>query len=283
MQYEFFALITAVAFGFSHVSVRKAMRSCTPVTATLAVSAVQVTILSVILAFNPPVINFTAILYFVISGFLATILARTMNYLSINRLGVSISSSLTGTNPIFTMIISVLFIGEEATLITISGAFLVVLGVILISGWGSTGKLEITNLLIPLGSAFFYGLSSVVRKIGLNILPESVLGALVGGLTGLVLYPIILMISGRLNEVSLSKKAAPYLFGGGFAVSIAWVFMFLATQHGNVGVVSAIIGSNPLFGMILSILLLKETDKITPRVIIGSILIVVAVALITLF
>ena len=283
MQYEFFALITAIAFGFSHVSVRKAMRNCTPVTATLSVAAVQVSILGVILAFNHPKINFTAILYFIISGFLATILARTMNYLSIDRLGVSISSSLTGTNPIFTTIISVLFIGEEASIITISGAILVVLGVVLISGWGSTNELEATNLLIPLAAAFFYGLSSVVRKIGLNILPESVLGAMVGGLTGLILYPILLVIGGRLSEFSLSRKSAPYLLGGGVAVSIAWVFMFLATQQGNVGVVSAIIGSNPLFGMILSILLLKETDKITPRVILGSIFIVVAVALITIF
>ncbi len=66
-------------------------------------------------------------------------------------------------------------------------------------------------------------------------------------------------------------------------MSIAWICMFIATQQGSVGVVSAIIGSNPLFGMILSVLLLKETDKVSAQTVLGSILIVGAVALITLF
>ena len=283
MRYEFYALIAAFTFGISHVSIRKAMKNCTPVTATLSVAAVQVAILSTLLVFNPPALNLTAIAYFVISGFLSTILARTMNYLSINKLGVSVSSSLTGTNPIFAMLISVLFIGENATLFTVSGSLLVVFGVILISGWGRDNELKSKDLLIPLASSFFYGLSSVVRKVGLNVLPESVLGAMVGGLTGLLFYPIILRIMGRTGDFSLSRKSTPFLFSGGVAVSIAWICMFIATQQGSVGVVSAIIGSNPLFGMILSVLLLKETDKVSAQTVLGSILIVGAVALITLF
>ena len=87
----------------------------------------------------------------------------------------------------------------------------------------------------------------------------------------------------RTNDLILTKKSVPYLIGGGIAVSIAWLCMFIATNQGNVGVVSAIIGSNPFFGMILSVLLLKETDRVSPQTVAGSILIVTAVALITLF
>jgi uncharacterized membrane protein len=59
--------------------------------------------------------------------------------------------------------------------------------------------------------------------------------------------------------------------------------MFYATQQGSIGVVSAIIGANPLFGLLLSAIILKDAEKISFRVILGSILIVTGVALITIF
>ena len=283
MRYEYLSIIAAFTFGLSHVLMRMAMKNTTPVTATISVAAVQVVILSSILVFIPPKINGIAIIYFILAGFLAVIMGRTMNYTSIDKLGVPISTSLVGTNPLFAMIMSVLFLGEKISVSAIIGLFLVVLGVFLISGWGKDGEHESSDMVIPLAAAFFYGASSVVRKAGLNILPESVLGAVVGASTGLVFYPIILRFTGRTGEFSLTRKAVPSLVMGGVAVSIAWICMFMATQLGSVGVVSAIIGSNPLFGLILSALLLKDTEKISVQVVLGSICIVFAVMLITLF
>ena len=283
MRYEFYALIAAFSFGLSHVLVRKAMRHSTPATATVSVAAVQVAFLSSILVFNPPTINWIAIAYFIFAGFLAAIMGRTLNYLSINKLGVPISSSLTGTNPIFAMIIGVIFLGEKTSLAIIAGSVLVVIGVGMISGCGNFGELKSGDMVIPLASAFFYGASSAVRKVGLNILPESVLGAMVGALTGLVAYPIILSLLGRTGEFRLSVKTLPSLISSGVAVSVAWIGMFMATQLGSVGVVSAIIGANPLFSLLLSALFLKNTERISAQVVVGSILIVVSVVLITLF
>jgi DME family drug/metabolite transporter len=283
MQYEFYALLAAVSFGLNAVLVRKGMKESTPVTATLTVAAVQVTILSVILFFDLPVLNWTAIFYFVLAGFFAAILGRTMNYLSIDKLGVPVSTSLTGTNPIFALILAVLFLGESVSIATVLGSLLVVVGIALMSGWGAENKLKAKDLVIPLASAFFYACSSAVRKLGLNILPESVLGAVVGALTSLIAYPILLRLMGRSGEFKLSRKAMPWLIGGGIATSTAWIGMFTATQMGSVSVVSAIIGANPLFGLILSAVMLRDTEKITRQVAMGSVLIVVAVIIITLF
>lgn len=283
MRYEAYALLAAFSFGLNAVLVRKGMRESTPVTATLMVAGVQVTILSALLLFNPPKFNWIAVLYFALAGFFAAILGRTLNYLSIDRLGVPISTSLTGTNPIFALILAVLFLGEKVSIATVLGSLLVVAGIALMSGSGEGGKISLQNLVIPLASAFFYACSSAVRKIGLNILPESILGAVVGALTSLIAYPVILRFMGRTGEFKLSKKAVPWLVGGGIATSTAWIGMFTATQMGSVSVTSAIIGANPLFGLILSALLLRESERITKRVAAGSVLIVVAVLIITLF
>jgi len=283
MRYELYAILAAFSFGLNAVFVRKGMRESSPVTATLVIAGVQVTILSLLLLLDIPVFNWRAIIYFIIAGVFSAILGRTLNYISIDRLGVPISTSLSGTNPLFALILAVIFLGEDVSINTLLGSFFVVAGIALMSGWGASNSLNVRDMVIPLSSAFFYACSSAIRKIGLNILPESILGAVVGALTSLIAYPILLRLMGRSGEFKLNKKAIPWLIGGGIATSTAWIGMFTATQMGSVSVVSAIIGANPLFGLLLSAILLRDTERITKQVAAGSILIVIAVIVITLF
>jgi uncharacterized membrane protein len=283
MRYELYAILAAFSFGLNAVFVRKGMRESTPVTATLVIAGVQVTILSLLLLLDIPMFNWGAILYFIIAGVFSAILGRTLNYISIDRLGVPISTSLSGTNPLFALILAVIFLGEDVSINTLLGSFFVVAGIALMSGWGASNSLNFRDMVIPLSSAFFYACSSAIRKIGLNILPESILGAVVGALTSLIAYPILLRLIGRSGEFKFNKKAIPWLIGGGVATSTAWIGMFTATQMGSVSVVSAIIGANPLFGLILSAILLRDTERITKQVAAGSILIVIAVIVMTLF
>jgi len=283
MRYELYAILAAFSFGLNAVFVRKGMRESSPVTATLVIAGVQVTILSLLLLLDIPVFNWRAIIYFIIAGVFSAILGRTLNYISIDRLGVPISTSLSGTNPLFALILAVIFLGEDVSINTLLGSFFVVAGIALMSGWGASNSLNVRDMVIPLSSAFFYACSSAIRKIGLNILPESILGAVVGALTSLIAYPILLRLMGRSGQFKLNKKAIPWLIGGGIATSTAWIGMFTATQMGSVSVVSAIIGANPLFGLLLSAILLRDTERITKQVAAGSILIVIAVIVITLF
>ncbi len=283
MRYEIYGLIAALSFGLNAVLVRKALRHTTPATATISVAAVQTLILSTLLVFDRPTFNLEAVGYFIAAGFLAAIMGRTFNYMSIEKLGVPVSTSLVGTNPLWAMILGVVFLGEAVTLSTISGSILVVIGVALISGWGKKSNLNLKDIGTPLASAFFYAASSAVRKMGLNILPEPVLGAVVGAMTGLIAYPILIRLMGKTNEFKFTRESAPFLIAGGITTSVAWISMFMATQQGTVSVVSAIIGANPLFGLVLSVVLLKDSERITTQMIIGCLTIVAAVIIITLF
>ena len=283
MRYEIYGLIAALSFGLNAVLVRKALRHTTPATATISVAAVQTLILSTLLVFDRPTFNLEAVGYFIAAGFLAAIMGRTFNYMSIEKLGVPVSTSLVGTNPLWAMILGVVFLGEAVTLSTISGSILVVIGVALISGWGKKSNLNLKDIVTPLASAFFYAASSAVRKMGLNILPEPVLGAVVGAMTGLIAYPILIRLMGKTNEFKFTRESAPFLIAGGITTSVAWISMFMAPQQGTVSVVSAIIGANPLFGLVLSVVLLKDSERITTQMIIGCLTIVAAVIIITLF
>jgi drug/metabolite transporter (DMT)-like permease len=280
---EALSLLTALGFGLNAILVRKGLKDSNPATATLVISMVQVTVLSILLVMDPPKINWVALAYFAASGVMASTLGRTLNYLSINKLGVAISTSLVGANPLFSTLFAFLFLSEKVAVTTILGSILVVVGIAVISSRGEETSYLKRDLLIPLGAACFYAASSTFRKIGLNILPESVLGAVVGASMSLIIYPMYLAASQRLGDFKLARSSLPYLVVGGVVVSLTWIAMFYAFKLGSVSVVSSLMGTSPLFSLVLSAILLKETEKITKKVVIGSIVIVAGIVTISLF
>ena len=283
MLVEALALFTAFGFGLNAVLVRKGLKDSNPATATLVVSAVQVMVLSILLLADPPEINWVAIAYFAASGIMASTLGRTLNYLSINKLGVAISTSLVGANPLFSTLFAFLFLNESVAVTTVLGSIMVVVGIAVISGKSEAVDFKKTDLLIPLMAACFYAASSTFRKVGLNILPEAVLGAVVGAMMSLIIYPIYLTATQKLGDFRLSKSSLPYLIVGGIVVSVTWISMFYAFNLGSVSVVSSLMGTSPLFSLMLSAVLLKDTEKITKNVVIGSIVIVAGIIIISMF
>ncbi len=271
--------MTAFSFGLSAVLVRKGLSGSTAVTAALVISGVQVVILGFLLLLSPPGFSWLAVGIFVVAGLLAATMGRTLNYMSIDRLGVPISTSLSGTNPMFAS----LLIGEAVEASTVAGTALVVAGIALISGWGGEDSVRKGDLVIPLAAASLYALSSILRKAALTMLPEPVLGAVVGALASLVTFPLVLRLMNRVDDLRLSKASLPYFLAAGVSNSVAWVSMYVATQSGSVSVVSAIIGSNPLFGLVLSALFLRDVERITFRTVAGCLVIVAGITVITMF
>jgi len=282
---ELLSLFTAVCYGASAVLTRKGMRDSNPITGAVVAALVQVVVLlGLLLAYPPARIDWTAIAFFVASGILASTLGRLLNFMSIERLGVPVSASIIGSSPLFSTIFAVVAIGESVALTTVLGTVFVVIGIALTSGGNKLGsKLLGSALVIPVMSAAFYGASSIVRKVGLNILPDSVLGAFVGAASSLVSFLLYIVTTKRVAEVRLSRNSVKYFIGSGLAVSAGWLTMFAALSTGSVSVVSALIGTNPLFSLALSLVFLRETEDINRRIAAGAFAIVAGAAIITLF
>jgi DME family drug/metabolite transporter len=282
---ELLSLFTAVCYGASAVFTRKGMRDSNPMTGAVVAAFIQVVVLlGLILAYPPLRIDWTAVAFFVASGILASTLGRLLNFMSIERLGVPVSASIIGSSPLFSTLFAVIAIGESVALTTVLGTVFVVAGIALTSGGDKSGSRIVGSaLVIPVMSAAFYGASSVVRKVGLNILPDSSLGAFVGAASSLVSFLVYIVSTNRVADVRLSRNSVKYFAGSGLAVSAGWLSMFTALSTGSVSVVSALIGTNPIFSLALSLVLLGETEAISRRVAAGSLLIVAGAAIITLF
>ena len=282
---ELLSLFTAVCYGSNAVLTRKGLDDSNPLTAVLVNSLIQVALLSILVAIYPPkIINLTGMAFFVASGILASTLGRLSNFMAIERLGVSVSSTIVGSSPLFSTILAMVIIDEKVTLPTLLGTLLVVAGVAItrLQGDKST-SLKTSAMIFPLLAATFYGASAPIRKIGLNILPEATFGALVGSGSSTLFYALYIVASGQMKQFKLTRKSARYFVASGFIVTAGWLAMYNALSRGNVSVVSALIGTNPLFSLLMSYIFLRDSERLDWMVVLGCLAIVGGAVIITLF
>ena len=285
MYVELLSLITALCYGASAVLVRMGMRDSNPMTGAMVGTTVQIVILSgLVMAFPPARIDWTAVALFMASGVLASTLGRLLNYTSIERLGVPVSATIIGSSPLFSTLLAVLFLGERVALTVLLGTLLIVAGIAVTRSGDSAGsRLRSRAILIPIASAAFYGASSVVRKAGLDILPEPTLGAVVGAGAGLASFLAYLTLTRKTGAIKLNRGGGRYFVLTGIVISAGWLSMFTALESGKVSVVSALIGTNPLFSIVLSLALLRGGEGLDWRTWAGCLSIVAGAIIITLF
>lgn len=285
MIVELLSLFTALCYGVSSVLARKGMKDSNPMTGVVLGSLVQVILLAALVIADPPdAFNWTAIGLFIASGILASTLGRLLNFVSINRFGVALSASIIGSSPLFSTLLAAVFLGEQIDTATLLGTVLVVTGIAVArSGGQAVEGLRSGALVLPIASAVFYGASSVTRKAALNILPESAFGAVVGAMASLTVFSIYLLVSQRTNELRVNWGGGKFWVVNGVVVTLAWLSMFTALTLGKVSVVAALGGTNPLFSVILSAILLKGSEELNSRIIMGCLAIVAGAMVITLF
>jgi uncharacterized membrane protein len=282
---ELLSLFTALCYGASSVLARKGMRDSTPMTGVIVGSIVQMILLSALLVANPPeAFNWTAVGLFVASGIFASTLGRLLNFTSIEKLGVPLSAAIIGSNPLFSTLFAAVFLGEQVAANTLLGTVLVVAGIAVARSGGHAVKgLRGRDIVIPIAAATFYGAASVTRKAALNILPDSVFGAVIGALSSLVVYSIYLIVTRRTRDLQINWVGSRFFVVNGVVLTLAWLSMFTALTTGKVSVVTALGGTSPLFAVLLSAILLKDSEELNLRIAVGCLAIVAGAAVITLF
>ncbi|MEM2921833.1 MAG: EamA family transporter [Candidatus Bathyarchaeia archaeon] len=283
MLAESLSLFTALCYGLSSVLIRKGVRNSNAFTGTFIAALVQVLVMSGLLALFPPKgIIWTGIAFFVASGILASALGRLCNYSSIELLGVPMTASIIGSSPLFSIVFAMLLLGEEVTIGIVFGTVLVVAGVALTSCISRRSLRLSRAFAFPILAAAFYGASSSFRKLGLQVLPEPILGTLVGALSTLAFLCGYLALGKNRCRIDKQRSCIGYFLGSGIIVSLGWLSMFAALLFGKVSVVSALIGTNPLFSLLLSLLFLRGSDTVNRRVAMGCVAVVVGATIITL-
>lgn len=283
---ESLALITAFLYGCSSVLVRLGLNSSKPSQAVLVSSATNFVLLWSLFLLNPAyTIDFNAILWFSLAAILASFLGRMFHFKGVEKIGVSMNSSIVGSSSLFSALSASMFLGENFGPLVYVGVVLVIFGIILLSfkknnkngGWWKNSELIWSFL-----ASICYGTSVTTRKIGLNIVDQPFFGATVGitASTGIYSLYFLAFEKGGVRR-SLDTRSVIFFILSGVCTSVAWVLSFTATSMGAVTIVSALVSSYPLFSIILSRIILKE--EITGKIVLSSLLIILGVVIVSTF
>jgi len=133
-------------------------------------------------------------------------------------------------------------------------------------------------------SALSFGAGHAFRKLGIEILPNALLGATVGTVTALTAYLLVAGVRGRaaaeLRDALTTRR--PWIWAAGLAGTVGQVSFFAALAVAPVSHVSAVSGSEIVLTIFLAAMLVRRPEAITARVVVPAILIFAGTALIGL-
>ena len=111
---------------------------------------------------------------FVLVGILGPGIGRTLNTISIKRIGVSRTIPIGGIAPFFATLLAIAFLGEEYSIYLFLGMAFIIFGIFILSRRKENGKrvFDKKDLFIPLIAAAFGGSSIAISKFGLAKLDD---------------------------------------------------------------------------------------------------------------
>ena len=294
------AIMSALSFAVAEITVRNALRYGAPIITCILTLVVQCIILTVFILITGQFseINAEGVRWFLLAGVLNPFLFISFYFLGIQRIGVTRAAPIKGSAPIFALIFAVGILGERLAAVQYLGIALVVGGVLTISseGWSSRrvaagaaqgaadGRQPAQiDYLFPLLAGVAAGGASILFKIGIQKMPSPLVGAWVGNLVGLPLFPFVALLFPKEQRYRVSRPAFPWLLVTGAFVVGAMYTLILALSLGQVAIIFTLAQTSPLFVLALSMLFFRQLERVTPRVVLGAVLTVGGGALVSLY
>jgi drug/metabolite transporter (DMT)-like permease len=279
------ALVSALLFGGMSVGVRMGLaRNADVARATLATVAGALAVAIVAAAIEAPWrgVQLSRAWPFALAGVLQPGVGQLLVTLAIREAGASRVSVVFGAAPLVSVTIALLLLGEAARVPLLVGAVLIVAGgVELARERNRPGHVRTIGLVYAfLVTVLFSARDNLLRWLlrGEVISPAvAAAAALLGGA-----FVLTAVLAPRLRSRPGLRDAKPFL-GAGALFGLSYVSLFEAYYRGRVTVVSPLVATESLWGVGLSLLLLRRTELVGRRLVLGALLVVAGGALIGAF
>jgi len=219
---------------------------------------------------------------FLLAGLMQPGVGQLLVTLAIREAGASRASVVLGSAPLASVTIALIFLGEPVSWPLILGAVLIVGGgVELARDRGRPSHVRRRGYVLAfVATILFSSRDNLVRWLaGSTTVPPAVAAA--ATLAGGMLF-IVVVLGPRIRARLALRPLLPFL-AVGVPFGLSYVSLFEAYYRGRVTVVSPIIATESLWGVVLSILLLRHTELVGRRVLIGAVLVVAGGVLIGIY
>ncbi|MEM2098592.1 MAG: DMT family transporter [Candidatus Bathyarchaeia archaeon] len=280
------AVLASVTSAFAVVIVGKNSQKSTAFNISLIVSCVGMAILWPLagLSADFTMLNFEALALFMLSGLLTPGLVRLCYYAGLKKLGASVNAALFSVYPLYSALFAIALLNEtlrlenwSGILFIIAGCFFVELSFNQING-GS--RVALGGLLLPVGGGLALAVAAIIRKAALNLYNAPVLGTAVSYAASVIAYSLVLTFFKSTRKQFTIRRDLRFFWKAGIGQAITWVLAFYALSFENVSVVTPILATEPLFIALFAQLFLRGVERLSLKIVAGSLLIVLGVALV---
>jgi drug/metabolite transporter (DMT)-like permease len=218
---------------------------------------------------------------FALAGVLGPGLSQTLFTLGVREAGPARASVVVGTAPLFSVAIALVALGEPVVAGILVGAVLIVTGGVLLVGERHRPlHVKRIGLFFALGSTLVFAVrDNLVRWLAVDASVTPELAAAVALGTGALTIAAWVALA----QGSLSFRAARLFAPAGVLFGLSYVCLFEAYYRGRVTVVSPLVATESLFGVLFSALFLHRVEVIGVRLALGAALIVLGGVLIGVF
>jgi drug/metabolite transporter (DMT)-like permease len=223
------------------------------------------------------------VLPFLLAGILAPGGSQILYVLAIRDAGPSRTSVLVGAAPLVSVTIALVVLDEPVRAPLVAGAVLIVLGGLALVGERVRPEdFRGLGVLFALGACVFFATrDNVVRHFAVNSrVPPQIAACmtLIGG--GAVMTAYLLALRGpRRLAASLRRAIVPFA-PGGVLWGLSYAALFEAFYRGRVSVISPLVATESLFGVLFASLILRRSELVGRHLWLGATLIVAGGALI---
>ncbi|HEV8250963.1 MAG TPA: DMT family transporter [Gaiellaceae bacterium] len=277
------ALVSAALFGAMSVTLRFALRSGASPELGALVTILSALAVALVFAVVRGIHDVAAAWPFLLAGLVAPGGSQVLFTLAVRDAGPSRTSVLVGTAPLFSVAIALTLLDEPLVPMLVVGAVLIVAGGALLVGE------RVRPESFRRAGYVFALIATVLFAVRDNLLRELAIDADVPA----AVAAVATLASGTLVVASYAalRRASNRLLLGGvgwFALAGVWfglsyTALFEAYYRGRVTVVSPLIATESLFGVLFSALLIRRTELIGRSLVAGALLIVAGGMLIGAF
>ena len=274
------ALGSAVLFGATTVAMRVAFRRD-----ALAEGGALFTVLvaiAVVIPFAVAQGGFTTGLWpFLLAGLLGPGVSQFLFTFAVREAGAARTSVVIGTGPLFSIAIAVVLLGEPLEPALLTGAVLIVAGgFLLVSERERPDHVRLRGLGLALvATIVFASRDNLVRWLSVDTDASSGVAAIATLAAGAALMAVFVVVSRAPLRANDARAFAP----AGVLFGLSYVCLFEAYYRGLVTVVSPLVATESLWGVMLAAIVLGRSEGVGLRLVAGATLVVAGGVLIGIF
>ena len=219
---------------------------------------------------------------FALAGVLAPGLSQILFVAAVRDAGPARTSVVVGTAPLFAVAIALTTLGEPVRAGLVAGAVLIVLGgLALVSERVRPAEFRALGAALALGATVLFATrDNVVRWLADETAVAPLAAAAASLVAGTLVLGVYQIAGGQIPRAAQLRRSLAAFAPAGTLAGLSYVALFEAYERGRVSVVSPLVATESLCGVLLSVLVLGRTELVGRRLVAGAVLVVAGGALI---